>query len=165
MDTDENKGKMKPTEEQIREIADALDAGLIPYFNIKTGETDEVIDLEQVYDPEIASGWQETIDKIEANFEDWVGFEKFESWESFKIMERFIATIDDEDLKNELSGAILKRKPFANFKWVIDGAGEYRQKWFDFKQKEYMDHIRQQIKWHFRSPDENGIYDIITGDE
>ena len=49
-------------------------------------------------------------------------------------MERFIRDCipDDAGIKGRLWEAVSGRKPFRNFKYVIDGS-EYRQKWFDFR--------------------------------
>ena len=34
------------------------------------------------------------------------------------------------------------RKPFANFKNIIDNSGEFRQQWFDFKQKQLEKYVK-----------------------
>ena len=83
-------------------------------------------------------------------------FEKFESWESYKMMESFIATVNDDKLSQELHAAIQKKKPFSRFKYIIEEAGEYRQQWFDFKETYYMNHVRRQIKRHYRAMEEDG---------
>lgn len=59
-------------------------------------------------------------------------------------MEKFIEEIDNEKLKNKLYIALQKRKPFRNFKWEIDYSGEYRQKWFDYKNQKYRDFVKHQ---------------------
>ena len=61
-------------------------------------------------------------------------FDPPEPGESFGIMERFIRDCipDDAGIKERLRKAVSERKPFRNFKYVIDGS-EYRQKWFDFR--------------------------------
>jgi len=58
-----------------------------------------------------------------------------ESLESFKIVERFVEQITDKKLKMELENVLANKKPFQNFKHSIDNS-DYRQKWFDFKQRE-----------------------------
>ena len=44
----------------------------------------------------------------------------------------YIHIPDDAGIKKRLWKAVSERKPFRNFKYVIDGS-EYRQKWFDFR--------------------------------
>lgn len=154
MSAKEKKIRIDPTEEQIREIAEYFDTGLLPFFNIKTGKIEAIPDFDKLLGVEFDPDWQPIIEQIEENPDDWVAFEKFESWESYKMMESFIATVDDEKLGQELYAAIQKRKPFSSFKWVINDAGEFRQKWFDFKEKYFMNHVRRQIKRHFKAMEE-----------
>ena len=68
-------------------------------------------------------------------WENCVRIDPPELGESFGIMERFIRDCipDDAGIKERLRKAVSGRKPFRNFKYVIDGS-EYRQKWFDFRQ-------------------------------
>jgi len=50
-------------------------------------------------------------------------------------MELFTNQIDNVELQSELEIILQKRKPFQNFKHVIDNS-DYRKKWFDFKKAE-----------------------------
>ena len=157
MNAKERKGRIEPTEEQIKEIAENFDMGMLTYFNIRTGEIEAIPDFDELSGDEIDPDWQESMDKVEDNPDDWVAFEKFESWESYKMMESFIATVDDEKLRQELHKAIQKKKPFSSFKYVIDDAGEYRQQWLDFKEKYQINHVRRQIKRHIRAMEEDEL--------
>lgn len=38
-----------------------------------------------------------------------------------------------------------RSKPFSNFKWIIDNSGDYRQKWFDFKNQKYIEWVEEKI--------------------
>jgi len=51
-------------------------------------------------------------------------------------MEYFIDEIDDNNLQNRLINALNRRKPFANFKYIVE-TSKYRQQWFDFRQKQW----------------------------
>lgn len=154
MNSEEKKDRIEPTEAQIKEIAENFNIGMLTYLNIRTGEIEAIPDLDVVIADEADPEWQEILDKVEENPDDWIVFEKFESWESYKMMESFIATVDDDKLSQELHSAIQKRKPFSSFKYVIEDAGEYRQQWFDFKLTYFMNHVRRQIKRHFRAMEE-----------
>lgn len=154
MNSEEKKDRIEPTEAQIKEIAENFDIGMLTYLNIRTGEIEAIPDFDDVFAGEIDPEKQEILDKVEDNPDDWVVFEKFEPWESYKMMESFIATVDDDKLSQELHLAIQKRKPFSSFKYVIEDAGEYRQQWFDFKLTYFMNHVRRQIKRHFRAMEE-----------
>ena len=52
-------------------------------------------------------------------------------------MENFAEQLEGNDeLKHALFNALKMRKPFREFKWLIDDSGDYRQQWFDFKSAE-----------------------------
>lgn len=57
-------------------------------------------------------------------------------WESFKVMEAFIETIKEEKLQFSLAQALQGKRPFANFKNIIDNSSE-RQNWFDYRDEAY----------------------------
>lgn len=71
---------------------------------------------------------------LENDFSDYVEIEPMKSHESFEIMTDFVETLSDSNqLKYKLINALNKKKPFKEFKFIIDNSGDYRQKWFDFK--------------------------------
>ena len=55
------------------------------------------------------------------------------------------ALADVARTKGKILNAISKRKPFQNFKNLIDSS-HYRQNWFDFKNKAYINFVKQQIQ-------------------
>ena len=56
----------------------------------------------------------------------------------------FAESIDNTRLQDRLINALNKSKPFQNFKRQIDNSGEYRQFWFDFKKKRYIEWVKEQ---------------------
>ncbi|MFW6389389.1 MAG: UPF0158 family protein, partial [Marinilabiliaceae bacterium] len=58
-----------------------------------------------------------------------------ESSQGFKIMERFVDEVDDPRLRDQLINALNRKRPFANFKNLVE-TSSFRQAWFDFKQKQ-----------------------------
>lgn len=118
----------------IKVIAHELDCGNDCYYNIKTHEIFPVPTFNRYDDDELFEDiYGEELKIIKQNKKDYIKFEPLESFESFKIMERFANQINDEKLKTELENILQKRKPFQNFKHAIDHS-DYRQEWFDFKQ-------------------------------
>ena len=136
---------MKITEKQIEEIAENLDCGMRCYYNIKTGEIETLIDFDhwESADEEL---WEEEAKEIEENLNDYIEFTGLESHESFSIMEDFTESIDNEELRRELINALNRPKPFRNFNERIDNSGDYRQQWFDYKKKRFIEHVKEQIK-------------------
>ena len=121
--------------EVISGIAEETGMGMVCFLNPDTLETESVPgasygsyecgDFDKYY--------QEVYRKVE-RWEKRVRIDPPEPGESFGIMERFIrdGIPDDAGIKERLRKAVSGRKPFRNFKYVIDGS-EYRQKWFDFR--------------------------------
>jgi hypothetical protein len=139
--------KMNLSAQQIDEIAENLDIGLKCYYNLKTGEIKTMLNFDS-WESDDQEPWEEEINEIEENWSDYFQFEGMESHDSFQIMADFVDTLDDQRLKDILINALNKRKPFQHFKYEIDGSGEYRQQWFDFKKLRYIDWIKDQIDAH-----------------
>lgn len=131
----------------IRRIAQEIDMGMICFLNTDTMEYDSVFG--QSYDAYYTSDYddlyQEVYDKV-AGWEHSIRIEPLESRESFQIMECFIEICipDNDMIKVRLWNAISKRKPFQNFKFIIDNS-EYRQCWFDFKQSQMELFVQNQL--------------------
>ncbi|RIJ50418.1 hypothetical protein D1614_00300 [Maribellus luteus] len=132
----------------VSEIADGLSAGLICFFNPDTLEFED-IPKDLAYDPEefeMMTG--ETFESAGLKHDEWnncITIEPMESHDSFKIMEYFIDEVRDTNFQEKLINALNRRKPFANFKYLVENS-DYRQKWFDFKQARYELYVWDVIK-------------------
>ena len=132
------------TDEQINELADALDSGLRCF--VHKGKKTIVATPDTINNPDCDSEWwDEATEEIENNFDSYVEIEKMDSHESFRLMEKFIKTVDNGPLRDRLEEALSRPKPFANFKFDIDNSGLYRQKWFDFKKLQMIEWVRGQV--------------------
>jgi hypothetical protein len=132
------------SQEQIKDIAERFECGMVCYINTKTLKIIYLLDELGMADADMEC-WQDDLDEIEENYSDYFIIEKMNSTEAFRIMEDFAEIINDKNLKDQLINALNRRKPFQNFKWIIDNSGEYRQKWFDFRSKYYVTWITDQI--------------------
>lgn len=136
---------MKLTEKQIKEIADNLDSGMKCYYNLKTGDIKTIIDFDKWIGAD-EEPWAEDIKEIENNWDDYFEFEGMSSNTSFNLMVDFAESIDNQRLQDKLFKVLNRTKPFQNFKWQVDNSGEYRQKWFDFKNKRFIEWVKEQIE-------------------
>jgi len=136
---------IKLTEQQINDIADFMDSGMKCFYNKSTGEIKTIPNFDSwiMADEE---PWEEDLKELDENREDYLEFDNMSSRESFEVMADFAENIDDPILRNKLINALNKPKPFRNFKWQIDNSGEYRQIWFDFKRKRYIERVKEQIE-------------------
>lgn len=160
----------EPEEEELPEkylkivstIADSIDAGFISYLNPETLEIKEffqkgIFDIEEY---EAITGKEYDSLDLENNF---ICFEPLESFESFQIMEEFVNNLKDARLQNKLINALDRRKPFANFKAIIDNS-DFRQDWFDFKKQWMEKYVKELLMSQLDEIEEddipvyNGIY-------
>lgn len=134
---------MKIKAKQIRDISQELQLGMQVYINRKNLETKSILDWDDsLGDTEF---WEEEHEKIENEWTDYFILTKMESWEAFRIMEDFIYEIDEDRLKEDLIKILNRKSPFANFKAEVE-TSSHRQKWFDFRDKQYEDYVIEQLK-------------------
>ena len=137
---------MGKTEEHIiQNIAQELDSGFDCYYNYKTDEIVSIPNFSQFSDEEdFKEAFSDSLEKVEKNKMDFIKVETLESFESFKIMERFVFQIEDKRFQAELENILERKKPFQNFKNRIDNS-DFRQNWFDFKKIELEKIVRIQL--------------------
>lgn len=137
----------KYPEEVISCIAQEIDMGMICFLNTDTMEFDSV--LGESYDAYDIGDSDDLYLQVYNKVDSWehsVRINPPESWQSFKIIEKFIEICipDKDSIKKRLWDAISGRKPFQNFKFIIDSS-QYRQCWFDFKQLELEQFVQEQL--------------------
>lgn len=137
------------SDEKIKDIAESINAGLICYYHIKTGEIISFPDPNKWFG-DSQEELEDELENIEDDFENYIVFKGMESHESFKVMEDFANSVDDRNIQVKLLNALNRRKPFANFKNVIDYSGDYRQKWFNFELMKNIEFVKMQIELHNR---------------
>lgn len=125
---------IKLTEKQIEEIADYLESGLRCFYNKRTRNLITIDKFDNEFE----------IDMV--NHNDLLEFNSMSSKDSYETMINFVEQLNDYLLKEKLINILNKSKPFNNFKLQIDNSGDYRQKWFDFKNNKYVDFVKLQIE-------------------
>ena len=133
------------TDEQINELADNLDSGLRCYVHRETKIIVTIPDSAFEIGNDSVEFWKDSIKEIKKDFKNYVEIEKMDSRESFRLMEDFIGTVENERLRDKLEQALSRPKPFWNFKFEVDNSGPYRQKWFDFKKQQLMEWVKGQL--------------------
>jgi hypothetical protein len=133
------------TEEQIKSIAEELEAGFKVYLNIETKEIKSILDFDNNYEADTEQ-WEEDLKEIEENYDKYIEFEKMDSREAFQVMEDFVETVKDEELRKKLELSLSLSKPFRNFKDIIDDENENRKNWFTFKSAKYIEYVKEQLE-------------------
>lgn len=129
----------------IREIAQSLVCGENCYLNKKTQEIITIPNDFEFLEEEFQEVFEPFLKKIKKNKEDYIKFETLESFESFRIMENFALQLQDIVLKEKLLSALKKKKPFGNFKHIIDYSDQ-RANWFCFEQEQFEKYITSIIE-------------------
>ncbi len=133
------------SEKQINEIAEWLDVGHICYIRITTGEIITKMDPDHWPNSESQFFDDEDFENPDSYNDDYIEITPMQTHESFSIMESFIETVTDIKLKSLLYVAISRKRPFANFKNIIDQSGSFRQDWFDYKKLKLIEYVKNEI--------------------
>lgn len=132
------------TEEQLKEIAGALDTGMTCCIHRQTGELIAFPDPDRFADFEL-EGWQNELDKVAAEPEAYFEITPMSSRESFQIMELFVEKVVTGPLQDRLLRLLSQSKPFRRFKDEIDNSEVYRQRWFAFREQQTSEWLREQL--------------------
>jgi len=132
------------TTDIVKEIAEQLYCGFRAFIHKTTGQLLFIPDNYNYPDIDLSS-WDKELEQLENNFTDYHEIEKWTSSEAFEIMSEFAVHLTDKDLQSRLFDTLRKNKPFKEFKFVIDNSGDFRQQWFDFKNKWQEDFVARQL--------------------
>lgn len=131
----------------VHDVAENIDSGFICYINPETLEVEEIpkdmADDPEEYEMITGEKWDNSF-----KHESWdkcITIEPPESHDSFKIMEQFTNQVDDQKLQNRLIYALNHKKPFANFKNIVENSA-LREQWFAFKQHELEKYVWNMIQ-------------------
>lgn len=115
------------TDEHIKEIAEQLDIGFCCFWHKTTGEILSIpVEIRSMGNDD--EFFEEEMEKIENNPDDYIEIEPPSSRYGFEIMANFAEQLNDNmTLQSQLIGALNNKKPFSEFKFIIDNSGEYRQ--------------------------------------
>lgn len=130
--------------EIINEIAEQLDSGCRAFIHKTNGQLHFVLDNSHYPDVDF-DAWDEESEELENNFTEYYEIEKWTSSEAFEMMAEFAEQLTDNELQGRLFYALSKNKPFSRFKFIIDNSGDFRQKWFAFKDKWQQNYVARQL--------------------
>ncbi|MFM9984257.1 MAG: UPF0158 family protein [Flavobacteriales bacterium] len=137
-------------EEYIRNIAEDMDMGLLVYVHRQTGKTIEIPAPEDHDDSETEL-WKDSINEIKKKRKDYFEVERWTSSHMYQFMEDFVNTeIKDPLARNLLTSTLNGRKPFQNFKNLVEQSDELRETWFKFKLKCQMTWVRNKLQQEFK---------------
>lgn len=113
----------------VSEVAMAMESGgdgIDWFLDLKTGDVFPVLE-DGVCDDEDLSA-----ERVEKDPERYVGIERVDSREGFRLMEEFVDSMEEGEAKRSLLRALGMRGPFRCFKDTLLDFGEVRDRWFVF---------------------------------
>ena len=134
------------TKKFVNDIAQNLQCGLDSYINKETGEfrvmpNDDIMDYND--DEELVEEYKQ----IQADIDSYYVIRRPRSSFDYDIMESFATDhVEDQNLREKLLDALQNRKPFRNFKAIVDYAGDYREQWFAYRQQRYMEYVEETMR-------------------
>ncbi|MEM6263230.1 MAG: UPF0158 family protein [Bacteroidota bacterium] len=69
--------------------------------------------------------------------------DSFPSFQSYKVMEKFAGSVDNTELRGNLLEALRLKKPFRNFRAVLDDYPQYLEKWYNYRDDHDMRKVKQ----------------------
>ncbi len=136
---------MKVSPEVVKQIAEELDSGLRCFLHIDTHEVVALPDQDQLLEID-TEPWEDDIERVYNDPDKFKEIDKMLPRESFQVMEDFVETIKDNGVQRALAQALNGKKPFANFKWIIDQSGRVRDQWFLFKNERACAWVNDQLE-------------------
>jgi hypothetical protein len=132
---------MEVSKEILNDIAEA---GFKCFFHKDTHEIVTYLDPDGYPEMDLAN-WKEEIAKVKKNRKKFIEIESMNSSESFKVMEEFVYSLDNNPTKIRLLTALEGHKPFANFKHQIENSDHERQLWFAFRREKNIQWVDNQL--------------------
>jgi hypothetical protein len=133
------------TQTMLKDIAEELEMGMRAFIHKETQQLLFVPD-ENKFDSMDFEPWINDFELLEENCLDYFEIENWKSFEAFEMMTEFAEQLtNNAALQNQLLEALNKRKPFREFKFVIDNEDEYREEWFAFKNNWQQEYVRKKL--------------------
>jgi hypothetical protein len=127
---------MKDLQMLIKDIAAAIEMnGFKSYLNKETQDVQMLPDELHIPYTDMDM-FQELLDKLEANPEQYIEIESLSSREGFILMEDFAANLKDKNTQNRLYNALSRPKPFRQFRYALED-NDLLQQWYAFKDAYY----------------------------
>lgn len=139
--------------ELVHSVAENIDCGLVCFINPETLEVEDLPKsmLDDPFEFNLRTGMnRENETFLHEEWETYISIEPRESSESFGIMEKFVYKVSDEKLKNKLINALNNRRPFANFKSIVESSN-YRKEWFAFKQRQLEMMVWEELEYEMEN--------------
>ena len=111
------------------------------YLDTKSGEIVFVTEFEMPEEDELKESMEEEPER-------YVYIEPIDSSASFRVMEDFVEQLEDGEMKEELSEALRRRRPFRQFKDTMYRYPDIKEEWFRYHDQRMKDVARRWLEEH-----------------
>ncbi len=140
--------------EQIDEIAQNIDMGMICFYHIPSGRIVNLVSEVAEVDPDFSGLYSEEelkerdqLDDIEAHLDEYISFEKMSSRNAFDVMRAFALSHKHNTIKENLLLSLEKKHPFQSFKKALFSLPkEVSNEWYAFKNKKNRKWVEEQLE-------------------
>lgn len=132
---------MTLTEAQVKELSENLQVGYTVYINLDSGEIKYLIDGDKF--PDAREMFEQELNEIDT-WDHVAELREMPSFESFRVMEDF-AYMVDADLYGDLMNALDRKKPFVNFRELVESS-DYREEWFKYRNQRYLEYTESLLR-------------------
>ncbi len=129
---------MEISEQTLKIITGAINAGYLVFFDKETGKHHEINTMD--------------FEEKETDFEDpyrayrdasrYIQISKPNSKMTLGWINDFVQTIESGELKRKLDYALSRKNPHAAFKKELDFDSELRQNWFEYKAEKGLERVK-----------------------
>ncbi len=92
--------------------------------------------------------WQKEIKHLKAHKKDFLEIKPMDSRWAFISMEKFADEVSDFDLQYQLRKALQGKKPFMNFRGIVEMDSHYGEKWSNYKNQKMNEWVEPQLRDH-----------------
>ena len=127
------------------------------YKEIYDQDGNRVVSFEEVLQRRDDPDWQKEMmleaDRVEQEYGTrYIRIEREEPYDDYRSMERFIGTVEDACLREQLWNAIRGRGAFRRFKDLLARHPRVEEAWFDFKDARLRERVANWLEAHDIEP-------------
>jgi len=132
--------------ENIKEIAENLDMSFRAFIHRTNGALLFIPGKDAGFSPD-DGGWEEELEELENNLTEYLEIEKWTSGNAFRMNVEFTKQLTSpKSVQTLLFEALEMRKPFKQFRAVLDQSGDVLQEWYVFKSNWQQNYVEQWLK-------------------
>jgi len=132
-------------EDIIKEIAELVDSGEVVFLHKETREILSYPVADGPADEEFDYIEQEVMEVVNIAPDSYIRFDPPDSDESYQIMEVFVETLQDAQLKARLTDALASRKPFRNFRNALQ-IEDIEDDWYNYKDAYFLVYVSDKLE-------------------